>query len=238
MAVKTIANSPSGSSSKDSAGRSKSVRMFTGFKKNTSKKSIPKQLKTPQKSTVPPQKQAKTAAKVDRTAVKEHVSGPFNIRRTLHAMIDPERGLVGFPPEIEAALKSSGISIEDIKEQPDAVAKVLTFHQKEMVKKPKKTDDDRPDDRKGNKFHLPDDKKMTFEDILEKEDPTELYTNLKGIGQGAVGQIFSAIEKKNSRKSSNQRNGFETFPKRSITSRNGNHETIQTSQCGFLFWGV
>jgi len=81
-------------------------------------------------------------------------------------------------------------------------------------------------------------KKMTFEDILEKEDPTELYTNLKGIGQGAVGQIFSAIEKKNPRTSSNQRNGFETFPKRSITCRNGNHETIKTSQRGFFFWGI
>jgi len=58
--------------------------MFPGFKKNNSKKSIPKQLKTPLKPVKP-------AGKV---AVKEHVSGPFNIRRTIHAMIDPDRGLV------------------------------------------------------------------------------------------------------------------------------------------------
>jgi len=56
-----------------------------------------------------------------------------------------------------------------------------------MIKNPK---------GKAEKFGLPDDRKYSWEDVLEKENPTELFTDLKSIGQGAVGQIFSAIDKR------------------------------------------
>jgi len=44
---------------------------------------------------------------------------------------------------------------------------------------------------------LPTSKKITLEDILDKNDPTTLYGDLKPIGQGAVGQIFEATDLKN-----------------------------------------
>eukprot|EP01124_Arcella_intermedia_P002311 TRINITY_DN11261_c0_g1_i2.p1 TRINITY_DN11261_c0_g1~~TRINITY_DN11261_c0_g1_i2.p1 ORF type:complete len:468 (-),score=122.19 TRINITY_DN11261_c0_g1_i2:543-1946(-) len=160
--------------------RSKSVKMFSNLRTN-SKRSLPKLKPT---TTI---KSKNTPAKSNVNNVKNLVSGPFNIRRTIHASIDPERGLIGFPPEIEATLKSSGISIEDIKAQPDAVAKVLTFHQNKMVDKKKKKKDEREE--------LPDHVNYSLADILDKGDPTEMYTDLINIGQGAVGQIYSAIDK-------------------------------------------
>uniref|UniRef100_A0A6B2L213 Protein kinase domain-containing protein n=1 Tax=Arcella intermedia TaxID=1963864 RepID=A0A6B2L213_9EUKA len=155
--------------------------MFSSFKKTSSKKNL-----KPKPPAKPPAVSVK--ATPSKSAVKGLVSGPFNIRRTIHARIDPERGLVGFPPEIEAALKSSGISMEDIKEQPDAVAQVISFHQSKMVSGGKK--------KSGGKVgsELPNQKSYCLEDILEKGDPTSMFKDLVNIGQGAVGQIFSATD--------------------------------------------
>jgi len=179
----SLSRSQTGTSPRTKDGKSKSVRMFPKFKANSPKKAGKK---TSQKG-----KQVQR-----KTVVRDHVSGPFNIRRSVHARIDPEKGLVGFPPEIEAALKSSGISIEEFKEQPDAVAKVLTFHQKEIVKRtaPKKGD------LHAGILEMPNTAKFTFDEFLEREDPTAIYTDLKNIGQGAVGQIFSAIDQRTGNK--------------------------------------
>jgi len=47
---------------------------------------------------------------------------------------------------------------------------------------------------------LPIGKKLMLEDVLTKGDPRQTYINLKPIGQGAVGQIFSAKHSKSNEK--------------------------------------
>uniref|UniRef100_A0A6B2L609 Protein kinase domain-containing protein n=1 Tax=Arcella intermedia TaxID=1963864 RepID=A0A6B2L609_9EUKA len=103
-------------------------------------------------------------------------------------------------------MKSSGITMEDITSQPDAVASVLKFHREEFQpkspkgrhKKKRRNTNEKQDQQsvksEFSETDLPSVKKVYMEDLVSKVDPKPLFTDLKLIGQGAVGQIFSAIE--------------------------------------------
>ncbi len=41
---------------------------------------------------------------------------------------------------------------------------------------------------------LPEDDTVTLEDLVNKADPTTIYTNIFKIGEGAAGEVFSAID--------------------------------------------
>jgi len=57
-----------------------------------------------------------------------------------------------------------------------------------------------PAGRDASEIHLPALRKITLDDIVSKGDPRLLYTDMKPIGQGAVGQIFSAVDIKSREK--------------------------------------
>eukprot|EP01125_Pyxidicula_operculata_P009889 TRINITY_DN3253_c0_g1_i1.p1 TRINITY_DN3253_c0_g1~~TRINITY_DN3253_c0_g1_i1.p1 ORF type:complete len:1155 (-),score=183.01 TRINITY_DN3253_c0_g1_i1:43-3456(-) len=179
------------------------------------------------------------------------VSSPFNVSVSSHAKYDPTTGLItGLPTVIEAALKSSGITIQEIGAHPNAVADVLKFHasitdtflhqhQHELlvnstkggvispykpttvatttnsstkpnsIHSPRRGKDQHKDHHHNHHSHksrthsyhhsreMGDDWKVgesDYEDIVTYMDPTHLFKELKHIGQGAVGLIFSAIE--------------------------------------------
>eukprot|EP01125_Pyxidicula_operculata_P016769 TRINITY_DN57_c0_g1_i1.p1 TRINITY_DN57_c0_g1~~TRINITY_DN57_c0_g1_i1.p1 ORF type:complete len:920 (-),score=290.32 TRINITY_DN57_c0_g1_i1:464-3223(-) len=145
-----------------------------------------------------PQKRTKSKANFNLL-----VSSPFNIKQQVRARLDAEKGLIGLPKEIEAMLKSSGITFEELTAEPEAVANVLKFHHQEITSKQTPTQSEVPpagtpakESSTTSSFQLPTAKKITMDDILEKEDPTSLFIDLKQIGQGAMGQIFSATEVK------------------------------------------
>jgi protein-serine/threonine kinase len=41
---------------------------------------------------------------------------------------------------------------------------------------------------------LPEDESITLSDLVNKADPTQIYTNIVKIGEGAAGEVFSAID--------------------------------------------
>jgi hypothetical protein len=134
-------------------GRSKSVKIFQGLMNTTN-----------HRATVNSNRKSVQKSKGVQMMIREHVSGPFNIKRTVHVMLDSDKGLIGLPAEVEAIFKSSGISFEDVKAQPDVVAKVITFHQKEIKKE---TINDEEEKSTGS-VELPADRKFTFEEFIER----------------------------------------------------------------------
>ena len=58
----------------------------------------------------------------------ECVSEPFNVQHNIHVDFSTETGFRGLPPEWDAMLKSSGITRDEVRENPDDVLKVLEFH--------------------------------------------------------------------------------------------------------------
>jgi len=115
------------------------------------------------------------------------------VQRTVHARWHREKGLIGIPDHLETMLKSSGITLEELSEQPLAVASVLKFKQadfepsrpKKQLKKHQKISSGDPD--------LPPTRQFTMNDILDNTpDPREMYIDLNHIGQGSVGVIYSA----------------------------------------------
>jgi len=82
-----------------------------------------------------PQKQERPKKVKKEKQLKQFVSSPFNVLQIVKARWDNEKGLVGLPPKYEAALGSSGLTIEEITSQPVAVASVLKFHQEEFQPK-------------------------------------------------------------------------------------------------------
>ena len=55
------------------------------------------------------------------------IGRPFNVRHEVHVDFDTELGFSGLPKDWEILLKSSGITKNDVRANPDAVIDVLEF---------------------------------------------------------------------------------------------------------------
>lgn len=141
------------------------------------------------------------------------VGQPFNVSHNLHVDFDAQRGgFVGLPPEWEAMLKSSGITPQEQRENHDAVLNVLQFEQKRQ-------DAARgrgpaaaaagaaagaaaaPPTAAGKGISQHDQAPMPEEhtgqslsDLASKDDPQRIYADMVKIGEGAAGEVFSAID--------------------------------------------
>eukprot|EP01114_Cavostelium_apophysatum_P018584 TRINITY_DN577_c1_g1_i1.p1 TRINITY_DN577_c1_g1~~TRINITY_DN577_c1_g1_i1.p1 ORF type:complete len:484 (+),score=175.47 TRINITY_DN577_c1_g1_i1:129-1580(+) len=113
------------------------------------------------------------------------VSAPYNVQHEIHVDFDSETGLSGLPPEWEAILKTSHIPREDVMANPQAAVKVIEF----VVNEDRKS--------KTNKQMapqpLPEDRPQNLEQLVSKQDPNSLYRNMDKIGEGAAGEVFSAV---------------------------------------------
>eukprot|EP01130_Rhizamoeba_saxonica_P003821 TRINITY_DN1583_c0_g3_i2.p1 TRINITY_DN1583_c0_g3~~TRINITY_DN1583_c0_g3_i2.p1 ORF type:complete len:605 (-),score=123.16 TRINITY_DN1583_c0_g3_i2:142-1956(-) len=109
------------------------------------------------------------------------VSLPFQIEKTVSVDYDAEVGFTGLPPEFEALIQQMGLTDQEIEDNSDAVVNVIKFHTGEF-----------------DSSNLPPETEQTFnlEDFVNPNNPTHRFENLKKIGEGGVGVIYSAEDKK------------------------------------------
>lgn len=115
------------------------------------------------------------------------IGTPYNFQHIQHAKADPRTstGFSGLPEPMRMVLKASGISKEESVNNPQAVLDVLNFHM----------DGGKVD--KSKQTRLPKSSSVR-QDIskavtIKPEDYTQHFGQLKKLGQGASGVVFSAL---------------------------------------------
>lgn len=116
------------------------------------------------------------------------ISQPFDFKHEQHVQPDPRTstGFSGLPPAMRAVLKASGISKEETDQNPQAVLDVLTFHM------------EGPPPKMPSRASVARD--FTEAMQLKKEDYNKYYKNLRKLGQGASGIVYSAVDSRTGRK--------------------------------------
>lgn len=99
-------------------------------------------------------------------------------------------GFAGLPPAWRAVLKASGITRDEAVDNPQAVLDILAFHM------------EGPAPKLPSRMSLK--RNMAAASNIRHEDPLKYYKDLKKLGQGASGVVFSALHKK-----TNERVSFE-----------------------------
>lgn len=132
---------------------------------------------------------------IDKASDFEDVSSPFNVQHNIHVDFDSETGFSGLPVEWEAMLKSSGLSKDEVTNNPDEVLKVLEFQSNRnrgttVFDRPPVIPSEFP-----TSAPLPQEDNVTLEELVSKGNPTKLYTNMKKIGEGAAGEVYVATAK-------------------------------------------
>jgi len=127
------------------------------------------------------------------------VSAPYNVQHEVHVDFDQNTGYSGLPPEWEAILKGSGISEAEAKQNPKAVQVVIDFVSNEERKSKRPPP---PPRTKANtkstapnqypQQPLPEEKPLTLQELVSKDDPQLIYSNMEKIGEGAAGEVFRA----------------------------------------------
>jgi hypothetical protein len=120
-------------------------------------------------------------------------SNPFDVVHPIHVDFTSETGFVGLPHEWETWLLASGISKNEVTERPeDVVAGMKFLDNMEKLKLPDKqlpNTNSRPlPQNEGN---------LTLNSLVSNAYAKDLYKNLKLIGEGAAGEVYSAINKNN-----------------------------------------
>lgn len=110
------------------------------------------------------------------------IGTPFNVQHNTHVRPDQRAstGFSGLPPAWRAVLKASGITKKEAVENPQAVLDVLTFHMEGPKTLPSR-----------NSLKM----EMSTAALVRNEDPLKYYGDLKKLGQGASGVVYSAVEK-------------------------------------------
>jgi len=110
------------------------------------------------------------------------VSSPFNVEHHIHVDFNTQTGFSGLPPEWESMLKNSGISKDEVKENPDEVLQVLEFQSN--------FDKGTAQNAKKDAAPLPDEIQLNLEELAQRVDPTKIYVDARKIGEGAAGEVF------------------------------------------------
>lgn len=113
------------------------------------------------------------------------ISAPYNFQHVGHARPDPHSstGFTGLPEQMRLLLKGSGISKEETQANPQAVIDVLKFHMEGGP--PPKIQTQQTINRQ-------------MEDAVDikKTDYRANFTDMKRLGQGASGIVYSAMDKR------------------------------------------
>ncbi|GAM22823.1 hypothetical protein SAMD00019534_059980 [Acytostelium subglobosum LB1] len=143
---------------------------------------------------------------------KPEVGLPFNVKHNVHVDYNSVTGFEGLPKEWEIVLKASGITKEEVVDQPQAVLDVLDFHlssnQLPVIQAPSR----KPStlgcieeesnlygdfDYDINNFSVPDESNFSLIDLISKDDPTKMYSDINTkIGEGAAGEVFVVTRQK------------------------------------------
>mmetsp|Transcript_30317 Transcript_30317/g.84725 ORF Transcript_30317/g.84725 Transcript_30317/m.84725 type:complete len:501 (+) Transcript_30317:50-1552(+) len=133
----------------------------------------------------------------------EVVSSPFNVQHNIHVDFNSETGFTGLPPEWEAMLKNANITREEVIENADAVLEVLEFANRGNKPAQQNKPQNVPIGQAQKSSHkeidvtpqpLPAEKPLTLDQLVSQEDPNARYKDMKRIGEGAAGEVFSAMD--------------------------------------------
>jgi len=95
-------------------------------------------------------------------------------------------------------MKMGGLTREDVEKDSAAVLKVLEFQSNYLNEdgKPQAGADKKPaEDQKPAQSVLPEEKSITLNDVISKEDPKKFYEIIEKIGEGAAGEVYLAEQK-------------------------------------------
>jgi len=122
------------------------------------------------------------------------VTAPFDVNHNIHVDFSTEFGFKGLPTEWEALMKQGGLTRADVEKDSDAVLKVLEFQSKYIDQdNAKGTSATSTTSTGGSNPALPQEKVLTLADVTSKGDPKTLYKDIEKIGEGAAGEVFSAV---------------------------------------------
>jgi len=102
---------------------------------------------------------------------------PKKVEHKVHVQFDPEKGLIGLPPQWEAIFNSSGFSMNEVCENPEVLLEVLRIEDNRATAI---IDHPLPDS-----FTLPE-----TAEIFSSVDINTLYFIDRKIGQGAFGEVY------------------------------------------------
>eukprot|EP01100_Stratorugosa_tubuloviscum_P008656 TRINITY_DN35_c0_g6_i1.p1 TRINITY_DN35_c0_g6~~TRINITY_DN35_c0_g6_i1.p1 ORF type:complete len:449 (-),score=214.56 TRINITY_DN35_c0_g6_i1:272-1618(-) len=129
------------------------------------------------------------------------VSTPFNVQHAIHVDFNSTTGFEGLPPEWEQMLISSNISKDEVLEQPDEVLQVLHFldqaenpNKKGPAPRALKPGETAAPEVTQNPIPLPEERNVSLQELISKDNPNNIYSNLRKIGEGAAGEVFLATD--------------------------------------------
>jgi len=150
------------------------------------------------------------------------VGTPYNVHHHVHVDFDAHVGFIGLPPEWEAMLKDSAMSMTEYEHNPDAMLDVLQFESKrqEQAKKqaiidqyaaaapktdpvlvPVKVSTMAPaEPEKAAGSAMPKEETLTIADLVTNGELESFYSMEEKIGEGAAGEIFLATQFSSGRK--------------------------------------
>ena len=121
------------------------------------------------------------------------IGEPKNFKQAIHVELDPshEFGLKGLPAHFEMMLRKSGITKEELRANPKDAVAVLTFTDKYMSR-----ESPDGDDTLTRSFGIDDaplvGKEKRLADILNPQNPIDVYKDFKKLDAGSQGEVFSA----------------------------------------------
>ena len=118
------------------------------------------------------------------------VSPPFSVQHNIHVDFNSDSGFTGLPKEWEALLNASGIAKEEVLANANEVLSCLETQSNFLSEKPKPIP----------QTEAPDDIVCSLNDLISKEDPSNLYSDISKIGEGAAGEVFVATNKETKKK--------------------------------------
>lgn len=135
------------------------------------------------------------------------VSAPYNVQHEIHVDFNTATGFSGLPEPWEAMLVHSGITKQEATANPDLTLQVLEFQTKFQE------EEERAAQQKSNRLNiksipvgtkvelrpLPDEENVSLEQLCSRASPTNTYTNMEKIGEGAAGEVFVATHSQTGR---------------------------------------
>lgn len=134
------------------------------------------------------------------------VSAPLQTVHKIHVDFDSETGFSGLPTEWQTLIKGA-ISKTEVEQDPNAAVAAVEFYDKYLqATEGGVTPINKQNNTKKRYISvydikpLPLDENTSLEQLVSKEDPNELYTDVLKIGEGAAGEVFVATNIKTGNK--------------------------------------
>lgn len=131
---------------------------------------------------------------------KISVSNPINVKHKIHVDLDSDTGFTGLPEEWKALLLGNNIQKEEVVKNPEAVLDVLEFHERYNNNEDTAKKTEKKDEKKTPAVSAAAPASEDEGELFSNIDPTTLYKNLKKIGEGSSGSVYTGTKSDDGRK--------------------------------------